>query len=263
MDGLVNGLASARDVYFYKTTSTTTVAGDYCSFYQIGGIPSLPAIPSSIASTCTSTTVGAGLNMPGSTELYYIGTGYGVATTLQQIKLFDRLHHCGGLVTNSTTPQAVNVSSTGSFDTGRCSSTTPVCWFLEWYTTSGATGATVICDVTYTDGSTGTISYAAGATRRQSFLARLYSTASPMKIIQSVSQLTWQATTGTAGSMGVTAARCLCDLPMFTVANYPVQADFATLGMPQVLGKACLWPISYMAATASGVVQLNYKVIPG
>lgn len=261
MNGLVLGLSRATNAYMYKTASTTTVAGDFVSLYEIGGVPALPAIPSSIASTCTSTTDGAMQVLSGSTDIHYIAAANAIVASVANISIFDRLHHCGNLSGASTEVQAANVSSTGSFDTGRCSSTTPTEWFLEWYTTTGTSTATANCDVTFTDASTATISVALSATRRQSQLLRILSTVTPTKIIQSVQNVTLSATTGTAGSFGVTVGKRLCDLPAVTGGNYGVSADFAALGMPSLIGQACLWPVAWAQTTSIGISAISLKVI--
>ena len=260
MDGLIAGLAGGRDVYMYKTTSTTTIAGNWCSFYEIGGAPALPTIPSSAHSTCTSTDAGALAGMPGSTDLYYIAGAWVNATAIQSFTLFDRLAHCGNLVGNSTAVQAVTVSSTGSRDTGRISTATSLDWFLEWYTTTGTTAATITVNLQYTDGSTGVFTYTTPSTMRQSRLVPIISTVG--KNIESIQQATLSVTTGTAGSFGFTCARRLCEVPNM-VANYGVYFDAFDLGMPNVLGNACLWMASIQAATASGVTQTKFRVIPG
>lgn len=260
MDGLVAGLGASETLYWYKTTSTTTVAGYDLSFWYLGGFPALPSIPSSVAVACTSTEAGAPTMTIVSTDKYYVGAADIVATALQTFTLNDRLYHCGGLVGNSTSLQSFTVTSTVAMDNGRCSTACPTEWWVEVYTTLGTAASSCYFDVTYTDGSTGVIAQTWGSTMRQSRLLRIQSTQN--KIIQTIHGATLQVTTGTAGSWGVTVGR-----PLFSMtcpaANQGVAYDFAQIGLPQLSSRACLWWRACEAATASGVVQAKVQIIAG
>lgn len=260
MDGLVKGLAGSEVLSWYKTTSTTTVAGYDLSWWYLGGAPAIPSIPSSVAIACTSTEAGAPTMAIVSTDKYYAGVADVVATALQTFTLNDRLYHCGGLVGNSTSLQSFTVTSTVAMDNGRISTDTPTEWWAEVYTTMGTAASSCYFDVTYTDGSTGIIAQTWGSTMRQSRLLRILSTSN--KIIQSIHGATLQVTTGTAGSWGVTVGRPLFSLTP-PAANQGVSYDFAQIGMPQISSRACLWWRSWMAATASGVLQAKVQIIAG
>lgn len=260
MDGLVAGLAASEVLYWYKTTSTTTVAGYDLSYWQLGGVPALPSIPSSVAIACTSTLDGAPTMQIVSTDKYYVAVADVVATVLQTFTLNDRMYHCGGLVGNSTATQSFTVTSTVAMDAGRISTGTPTEWWTEVYTTMGTAASSCYFDVTYTDGSTGVLAQTWASTMRQSRLLRLQSTSN--KIIQSIHGATLQITTGTAGSWGVTVSR-----PLFSMtcpaANQGVAYDFAQIGMPELSSRACLWWRSWMAGTASGVLQAKVQIAVG
>lgn len=260
MDALVKGLAGSETLFWYKTTSTTTVAGYDLSYWQLGGVPALPAIPSSVAVECTSTEAGAPAMVSVSTDKYYVVAADVVATVLQTFTMNDRLYHCGNLVGNSTATQSFTVTSTVAMDLGRICTACPTEWWAEVYTTMGTAASTCVFDVTYTDASTGTIRQIWASTMRQSRLLRLQSTDN--KIIQTVHGATLQATTGTAGSWGVTVSR-----PLFSMtcpaANQGVAYDFAQIGMPELSSRACLWWRSWMAGTTSGVLQAKVKIAVG
>lgn len=260
MDKLVAGLAAARNMIWYKTTSTTTVAGNIISYYYLGGVPTLPtSIPSSVASTCTSTTLGAPQGMTGSTVEHYVASAWCVAGNITSFLLYDRLHHCGGLSANTTVAQTVAVTSTGAFGTARTSSQSWNDFYIEWYTTTGISTGTWTFSLTYTDGSTGSYAYPYTSTQRQSRLQMIYSSAASL-IIQSVDSVALTTISGTAGSFGVTCGKRLCDCPAPVVLT-GYSYDFASIGMPRILGNSCLWLTGIINGTASSNTQFSCKVI--
>jgi hypothetical protein len=261
MDGLVAALGNADTLSWYKTTSTTTVAGYDISFYQLGGVPTLPSIPSSVGTFCTSTTGGAPTITKSSTDKVYVASVDLVTTALQTYTLNDRLYHCGSLVGNSSALQTFTVTSTVAMDAGCISTNTYTEWWMEGYTTLGSAASSCYFDVTYTDASTGVIAVTIASTFRQSRLLRILSSVTG-KIIQSISGATLQVTTGTAGSWGVTVSR-----PLFTITpglvNVGITYDFAQTGLAQISTLACLWWRAWQATTATGVLQANVKLVAG
>ena len=261
MDGLAKGLAGGENLMWYKTTSTTMVAGYDCSLWYLGGVPTIPSIPSSVASACTSTIAGANSITITSTDKYYIAGAYVTATVLSYFCLNDRLYHCGGLSGNSTSLQSFTVTSTVAMDAGRISTDTPTQWWAETYTTMGATASSCYFDVTYTDGSTGIIAQTWASTMRQSRLLRITSSESG-KIIQSITGATLQAGTATAGSWGVTVSKCLFDVPI-EVVNIGKALDFAYVGLPAISSLACLGWKTWCAGTSLGTFVGRVRVIAG
>jgi hypothetical protein len=169
----------------------------------------------------------------------------------------------GGLVGNVATAQTVNVSVTDSSldDRRGASDYSDVQWWLEWYT---ATGATVVtATVTYTN--------AAGTSGRTTTVALTASVgASRMlpiignggEFIQSVQSVQLSATTGTAGSFGVTATRAAGGVSL-GLANSGIIADWALLGLPRVGDNACLQIIMIPGATTSGLLYGSAKLVQG
>ena len=213
-----------------------------------------------MAISCTSTIDGAIPITLASTDKYYIGTVDVVTTALQTFMLNDRLYHCGNLVGNSTSLQSFTVTSTVAMDAGRISTCCQTQWWMEVYTTMGTAASSCYFDVTYTDASTGIVKITYDSTMRQSRLVPLVST--DAKEIMTIHGATLQATTGTAGSWGVTVSRPLFALTV-PLANSGIQYDFAQIGMPQLSSLACLWWNSWMAATASGVLQAKIQLMAG
>jgi hypothetical protein len=70
------------------------------------------------------------------------------------------------------------------------------------------------------------------------------------------------ATTGTAGSFGVSATRALGGISM-GLANAGSVYDWAMLGLPRVHDSACLTMIMVPGTTNTGVLYGNVKLIQG
>ena len=78
------------------------------------------------------------------------------------------------------------------------------------------------------------------------------------KYIRSVESVTLSATTGTAGSFGVTAVRRLCEMETL-VANALQVRDWSTLTAPKVVDSACLTFGQMCNATSTGAFQGTLK----
>lgn len=250
-----NGGAGAR-LNFYKT-SITAVAAFWYSGWQEGGVPVAGATPSTWA-TCTSALQGAYNNMMvnGSPMTLRLLWGSVQQANVGQGKwIIDRLGHMGGLSGTVTTSQSTGATgNTAAWSGTRCATDySDVEWYLEWYTATGSTAVTATCAVTYNDGTTGscTVSLPASVPAY-----RMYPIQPPSgtvgKYIKSVDSVTLSATTGTAGSFGVTALRRLACF-WSPVANYPDVKDFAALGMPEVGDNACINVVYYTTTTSTGI----------
>jgi hypothetical protein len=80
--------------------------------------------------------------------------------------------------------------------------------------------------------------------------------------IRHVNTVTLSATTGTAGSFGVTATRIRSSIGA-PIANMKFTADWAQLGLPKVANGSCLFPIVLTSTTSSGTVRGGGKIIHG
>jgi hypothetical protein len=174
---------------------------------------------------------------------------------------YDRLAHMGGLNGTLTTAQTVGVVLTTAVASGRCLVTgADVEWYLEWYTATGSTAVTAT--VTYTDqtDTSRTTTVSIPASTAASRLIRIIPGAGGY-YIKSVTSVQLSATTATAGSFGVTAAKRLCGYTI-PVANTGIVLDFAGTGFPEVKESACLWLAYLCSTTSTGIVfgQLNIAI---
>lgn len=178
----------------------------------------------------------------------------------------------GGLVGNVATAQTVGIdlnSHLGSDNiTERIGGAnySDVQWWVEWYTDTGATAATLTANVTYNDGTTGALTgQALTATRRASYMVPLNGlipSASAGKYIRGVNTIQLSVSTGTAGSIGVTATRYRA-ANYQPIANARFTADWASLGIPIIPNSSCLFPIQLAGATSTGAVRATGKIVHG
>ncbi len=138
---------------------------------------------------------------------------------------------------------------------------TDVRWGLEIYTAIGATGTTATINYTNAAGTAGqTTTLAIGSiTAGANAVARLLEFVPPGGC-RSVQSVTLTATTGTAGSFGVTAWRQLA-------AVAPMIAGARDYGWPEIGAKvedsACLAAHTVVSAANTGIIRGSFNVIQG
>ena len=271
-DQLIDGLGNnSSRMLLDKASIASQAAGNYVSLWRATGQPGQGAIPAA-AAVCNNAQVGA----IGFTQQTAPATSYGAylematGNSAMTVEIHDRLAHMGGLVGNLTGAQTVNLdlnslSADNLVERKGDSNYSDVQWWLEWYTATGSTAVTATVAVTYNDGTTGTLSVPLAATRPASLMIALNGympAAAAGKFIRAVTSVTLSATTGTAGSFGVTATR-----PRMTIgcpiANFKFVADWAALGLPEIYNSSCLFPIVITSTTSSGTVRGGGKIAHG
>lgn len=136
-------------------------------------------------------------------------------------------------------------------------------WFLEWYTATGATASNATVNVTYNDGTTGNLAaIAIGGTAIAASQCRQLVPAVNGRFIRGVNSVTLSASTGTAGSFGVTATRPRAAMSV-PIANKVEVFDWAQLGLPEIPNDSCLAGMLLSTATASGTIKGQGKIIHG
>ena len=271
-DQLINGLGNnSSRIILDKASIASQAAGTYVSLWRATGQPGQGAIPAAAANCNNTTTGGIGFTQQVAPATSYgayleVATGNAAVTT----EIHDRLVHMGGLNGTLTTAQTVgidfnNITADNMANRIGDSNYSDIQWWLEWYTATGSTAVTAIVAVTYNDGTTGTLSASLTATRPASFmlpLNGLIPSAAAGKFIRAVTSVQLSATTGTAGSFGVTATR-----PRMTIgtpiANYKAISDWAQLGLPEIFNSSCLFPIVLTSTTSSGTVRGGGKIAHG
>ena len=274
IDNLVKALGNnSSRIVLDKASIASQTANSYCSLWRATGQPGPGAIPTVVA-TCNNTTVGTiGFNQQTSPITSYgayleIATGNAAMT----MELHDRLASMGGLSGTVTTAQTVNLDISTLGATNNISERkgdsnfSDIQWWLEWYTTTGATVVNITINVTYNDGTTGALTaQSLAANRPASHLIPINSlipSASSGKYIRGVVSVQLSATTGTVGNFGITATRPRMVLPS-PIANFKSVADWAQLGLPEIYNSSALFPIVLTSTTSSGTVRGGGKIIHG
>lgn len=273
-DQLINAMGNNFSRFLLdKANIVSQAAGTYVSLWRATGQPGQGAIPAATA-TCNNTTVG----VMGFTQQVSPATSYIVYTELatsnsaMTLEIHDRLAHMGGLNGTLATAQTVSLDINTLAGTDNISERkgdanfSDISWWLEWYTATGSTVVTATVNVTYNDGTTGNLTgLSLAATRPASFMASLNTlipSASAGKFIRGVNTVTLSATTGTAGSFGVTATRLKATVGS-PIANFKVVADWAQLGLPHIPNSTALFPIVLTSTTSSGTVRGAGKIAHG
>lgn len=264
IDQIAAGLASGADRFVIdKASIATQIAGGFSSLWRATGVPGQGAIPGA-AAVCTKALTGAiGFTNQTAPVTTYIAWAYiTCANSGQALEIHDRLAHMGGLSGTVTTAQTVNVDASNagiSADRRGDTNYSDVQWFLEWYTATGSTGVNATCAVTYDDNSTGNIVVAVPASTAASRMLQIIPAVAG-RFIKSIQSVTLSATTGTAGSFGVTATRQRTILRT-DVANKGQEFTWAQLGLPEVPNDSCLFPVMVCITTSTGIVRGGGKLI--
>ncbi|QXN72649.1 hypothetical protein RCZAHN_40 [Rhodobacter phage RcZahn] len=271
LDGLVNAMGnSASRLVIDKASIASQAAGTFVSLWRATGQPGQGAIPAA-AAVCNNALTGAfGFTQQTAPATTYGGWLNAVSSNAAMtMEIHDRLMHMGGLNGTLTTAQTVNVDIAANLASNNLaerigdSNYSDIQWWLEWYTATGATAVTATVGVTFNDGTTGTLSAALAATRPAGFMLPLNGLSTTAgKFIRDVDTVTLSATTGTAGSFGVTATRPRMSLPL-NIANKMEVADWQMLGLPEIYNSSCLFPIVLTSTTSSGTLRGGGKLIHG
>lgn len=271
-DQLIDGLGNnSSRIVVDKAGISSVAAGNYVSMWRATGQPGQGAVPST-ASVCNNALTGAigfaQQTAPATSYGAYLEAAGSISATT--IEIHDRLMHMGGLNGTLTTAQTVGIDLNGitadnmvaRIGDSNCSD---VQWWLEWYTATGSTAVTATVAVTYHDGTTGNLSASLAATRPTSFmlpLNGLIPASAAGKFIRGVTSVTLSATTGTAGSFGVTATRLRMNLGMPT-ANFKAVADWAQLGLPEIFNGSCLFISVLVSSSQTGQIRATGKIAHG
>lgn len=266
-DALIDALANNNSrIVVDKASIASQAAGNMVSLWRATGVPGQGSIPGA-AVVCSNTLPGAlGFTQQVAPATSYLAQFWSVNANLSAmgLEVRDRLAHMGGLSGVVTTAQTVglDLSALGvSAERVGDGNYSDVQWFLEWYTATGATAVTATVAVTYDDASTGNIAISLAATRPASQMIPIVSAVSGL-FIRGVTSVTLSATTGTAGSFGVTATRLRATVDQ-PVVNMPAVHDWARLGLPEIPNGACLMLNAYTSGTSTGAIRGGGKIVHG
>lgn len=273
-DQLIDAMANnSSRVIIDKASIANAAAGQFHSLWRATGQPGQAAIPAA-AATCDNTLLGAiQFTQQTAPATSYLGIFEALNTNASTtLEIHDRLMHMGGLNGTLTTAQTVNLDlfanlANDNLDARKGDANfSDVQWWLEWYTDTGATVVTATVNVTFNDGTSANLTgISLAATRRASFMQPLNSliaAADSGKYIRDVNTVQLSATTGAAGSFGVTATRYRAALYQ-PIANARFTADWAGLGLPEIANESCLFGVQMAGATSTGSVRATGKIIHG
>ena len=272
-DQLIDALANnSSRIVIDKASIANAAAGQYHSLWRATGQPGQGAIPAAAANCNQSTTGCLTFNQqtaPAKSYLAYLEAAS--SNSAMTVEVHDRLMHRGGLNGTLTTAQTVGmdfygVTADNMVERIGDSNYSDVQWWLEWYTDTGATVVTATVAVTYSDGSTGNLTAVSlAATRRASFmqpLNGLIPAGVAGKFIRAVTSVTLSATTGAAGSFGVTATRLRGTL-FIPIANAKYGADWASLPISTIPNSACPFIAVLTSTTSTGTLRGGGKIAHG
>jgi hypothetical protein len=271
-DSLIDGLGNNNNrIMWDKASIASQVVGQYCSLWRGTGVPAQGAIPAA-AAYCTKALTGAiGFDNQTGPATSYLGYHTLLcATANTNLEVHDRLAHMGGLNGTLLTAQTVGIdlstiNAGGPVPAARLGDAnySDVMWFLEWYTATGATASNATVAVTYDDNSTGNLAVIAiGGTAIAASQCRQLVPAVNGRFIKAVNTITNSASTGTAGSFGVTACRQRASMSV-PIANKLEVFDWAQLGFPEIPNDSCLFGMLLSSATATGTIKGQGKIIHG
>lgn len=265
-DQLIDALGNnSSRILIDKASLANAAAGQFFSLWTATGIPGAGATPGAAAVPTSATTGAMGFaNQVGPAASYLAWLAVQAGNSATNLEIHDRLAHMAGLSGTVTTAQGALSLVTTAPSAARLGDTnySDVQWWLEIYSPLGATGVNATVAVTYNDDSTGNLAaIALGVTPRQGRLYPLVS-ASAGKFIKAVTGVTLSATTGTAGSFGITATRPRTSVSL-PLLNKTETFDWAELGLPNVANDACLTMLMVCGTTSTGTVRGSGKIAHG
>jgi hypothetical protein len=173
----------------------------------------------------------------------------------------------GGLSGTVTTAQTVGVDLNALAATDNISARkgpadySSVQWWLEWYASTGATGVNATISYTDQNGTSGkTVVIALGTSIVTGRMIQILPNTGDN--IRSIESVTLSATTGTAGSFGVTATVEKVTVPVPQV-NLAFPYDWAALSLPTIPDSACLFFIGDATGTSTGAIGGSALIVKG
>lgn len=255
MDQIAAGLATASVIDLFAPTATTVAAGFVNLQRAVVTSTGQMAVPAAASAGGTLHSAGqAGFgNLPdpvGGASRYLAQSALTFATA-GSLWFYDRVWSCSGFSGIVATAQAV--TSFPTLTRPDANGTGLEIW-IECYTATGATASNITVQYTNSDGvagrSTVSTAHITSMPANRMYRVPLQTGDTGVKSIQSV---TLSATTGTAGSFGVTLMRKIT-VTGTAIANVPVVNDFAALGMPLVQNGTALNAIHQAATNFSGII---------
>jgi hypothetical protein len=280
----INELETALNAQFSKyysaktdtlPTASQAVVGGFHSFWRATGVPAQAAVPANTtAAVLNNTTLGAiSFMQQTSPKQSYLATlaasSSASGTTLE---IHDRLAHCAGLTADGPNTFTINGFDFSTLTTSNLTNRigdanySDIQWWLEWYTgQTGGDAANATINVTYNDGTTGTLSVVAiGGTIRASRMIPLNSlivAADSGKYIRAVNSVQVGDTNATS-NFGITATRYRAAIRM-PVLNKVYSNIWAETGLPEIYNESCLFPVCIATSANMGNIRIDGNIVHG
>jgi hypothetical protein len=249
--------ASGFGATWNKLSISAQVAGTFCSLWRANGNPAQAAIPGASV-IVTRATLGA-LDFPAvsGANLKYLDVLDNTGTVQSVLHVWDRVLANGNFSGIVTTAQTTGQPTLPT----RAPVGNQLRWFVECYTTLGATAAaTSFATVTYDDNSTGNITVAIPASFAAGRLLPINSAVAG-RTIKSVDSFTLSASTATAGAFGITCYQDTGLTHKTTVANVGEPRQLALIN--QIPVDACLALVVRCTTTSSGDQLGSAQIVEG
>jgi hypothetical protein len=248
VDGII-GSAKQRKSYM-KQSVTSKAAGTYQSLWTASGQPGAGSTPATGSGAVPTNSTAGSLGQSNPSNTLYLAAATCVGATQGTLIFYDRLVHTSGLSGTVATAQTVGTPALTRYTSG-----VDVELWLEFYTATGASAVNVTASYTNTVPTSGqtTTSIAFPVSPVAGQMIQLPLAAGDLGVT-AVASVTLSATTGTAGSFGVTLLRRLAEIPI-TVVDVGMALDPVALGFPQIQSNACIVGMVLCSTTSTGLIQ--------
>lgn len=261
------GAVPAETTFFHKVArsagaaATAPIAGRPCSLWRYDGQPGAGAVPGAAAVPTNATTGCIPFTSPTGGREAHLTQAWATGLNGGTLILYDRLLHNGGL--SGTTTTAQTVGGTLTRNTGGAGNMLMV----EIYTIIGTTATTITASYTNEAGTSSRTTTAVvfgGTGFREVTRATLLPLQSGDTGVRACATTTVLATTGTAGSFGVSIIKPLAYIGVGG-PGAPGWRDFITgmPGIPTIEAGACLsllWvPVTAAAPELMGGIHIVEK----
>ena len=218
------------------------------------GMPGIGADPGSTCTLCTNNTDGAiPLSAPGGSREKFLTSLFAVPNSGGTVLLVDRLVHIRNLSGTSTSAQTVQGSTPNPAITRNDGGAGNLI-LVEIFTAIGSTAATITANYIDQDGGSSTTQSTAigGSGNSEVSRAFILPLAAGDTGVRSVTSVTLNVSTGTAGNFGVSIVRPLAVLSM-SARGAGCYRDYVTglPSMPELLGTECLSLLSMPAVSVT------------
>ena len=263
MDGVVAGLASARNAVFLQSSTVSTSSNTFLNLQKASttsfGLMATPAAASSGGTLHTHDDAGFP-KLPAPSGVRYLAGVDITALNTGTIFVYDRVWSCSGF--SGTMAGAQAVTGFPALTRPDVNGTGLELW-VECYTATGPSPSNITVQYTNTAGTSGrntiSVSHPTPMPAGRMYNVNLQSGDAGVKSIESV---TLSASTGTAGNFGVSLMRRLAVIPI-SVVSVTNSMDFASVKMPVVQENAAINLVHLATGGTIGNILGNLVFIEG